>query len=210
MEISNKTISILLLVAIISSLTTFLVTVNLQTPTGHSGINVTSQTGKANLSIYGFASITFLNEDGLIAFGVCVPDNSTWRNISSDTISIDCSGLSAHGDNITIVNDGNVNVNLSVKSSVSAATLIGGTNPGMWFATNESATKKGCTGSDLKGWVEMNSTNYNVEQIACGNLTPGSANNTVEFNFKIQLPYDAPETASSSTNLTFKAVDISP
>ncbi len=114
-DISNKALSLLLLVAIVVSVSGTIITIGRGGDEGITG-RATTGTGKTNFSIN--SSLSIIVNQSLIPFGVGhVNDTATWNSCfmgtnnspPSPTVS-GCIGFNTtvHTANITIVNDGNI------------------------------------------------------------------------------------------------------
>lgn len=220
---SNKTIAILLLAAILISGTATMISISKlhtlrSTITGFATSNVT---GFANVSITGVTSIALL--DASVNFGSCAPASSGWTNVSSNTTSTAiCNYPQGAPDFIRIENDGNVYINVTINSSLTAAQLIGGTNPAFYYDTeNSGGSNPGC-GTDpgagnggvcnhAGNCTTRNWTNFaaaNTAYKACENLTYGDTSNEFDTYMLIQIPFDAPVRGALSSNITFRATAL--
>jgi len=218
--VSNKTLAFFLVLAVIASIGGLFISLDrlsrMMQITGYAS----SGTGTANVTIIGVNSISIV--DNLINFGACTPNPSTGSLVSSnDTSTLGICLLNASKDNITITNDGNNFVNLTLQSSVTAATLIGGTGPSVLFTAKNASANPGCAGQAVycggsicscsnydnctlpRTWFNITAatTNYRV----CGNMTYGATSNTVEVYVQLFLPYDTPPKVNSQATLTFTA-----
>ena len=124
-------------------------------------------------------------EDGLTIQG-------TWANYS--------------GPGFVIENDGNVNINVTVSSSLAASGFIGGTSPSFqWIVDtttdNGEAETVGCI-TDIGGYGDV-STSVNGT-LFCGNMAFGDASDSAELDLKLVIPHDAPPQQTSAT-ITFEA-----
>lgn len=223
-QISNKALTLLLLIAIIVSVIGTIVSINRlnQLIPKITGLG-TSATGMVNVTIAAVTSI--LATDTQITFGSCSPTASVGcnatSNISNTNFNCSCTGGSAP-DNITIKNDGNKNVNVSVQTNALPSTFIGGTDPWgpeMYFSTRNSSDIPGCfnvTNStiqpfaiplDFDGttgmqWIWKNMSVVNTNYLACANLTPAKS---FYLFAKLFIPADAPIKTGANATLTFTA-----
>jgi hypothetical protein len=167
-EISNKTLAILLTVAIVVSIGGTLISVyrisQFQVPviTQIPGITGFAQaspvTGQANLTVVESVAVTF--RKNMVEFGSgyvnstnCQACNMTTYNVTDDTCC--AQGWTTAGgfnvpDGLWIANTGNKPINLNVTSNATAAQFIGGTNPVFqWnFSSGDTAN---CTGTGCSG-----------------------------------------------------------
>lgn len=228
-QISNKTLTILLLIAIVISVTGTIISISrinqiiLQTYT-ITAMATSTGTGMVNVTIAAVTSITAT--DNVIHFGSCSPNTTYGTNLSSNSSEDSwgvpgvCTGASSP-DNLTIKNDGNKNVNVTVQTPTLARTFIGGTVGGagqaeMWFAVRNASSTPGCFNtsntfvapSEFNGSTGMqfhwkNFSVINTEYLACANLTFGSSANSLSLFIKLFVPANAPTTPRAAVNLTF-------
>lgn len=217
-EISNKTLLVLALVAIIISLGgTWLSLSKLQLSglTGRSPTPVTSGTAQLNIQAQAIVNVS----QPTINWGnVAVSQGNETCIINSETGASDrcstCSGTpcSTPDSGFTFHNIGNVCINVSVAAGKSAATFIGGTIAGgpmyKWKARNQTTVGgyvinitpnyyNTTTGASL-AYFNMSPTNYSVGQ-----------NESAFLDLNITIPRDAPKGAKTDT-ITFTAVETNP
>ena len=230
-QISNKTLTYLLIAAIVVSVGGTMVSINrlnkamLQPGiTGFAG----TETGKVNVTIASVSSITI--PDAVIDFGSCSPNASTGTNVSSNNsnewgapgVCTKAGAAVAESDNITVQNDGNKNINISVKTSaIAGATFIGGTDPGFYYTTRNASNREGCfniTGhghtspSNFDGTtgMQLNWQSFvaaDTEYLACTNLTYEDSADQFSFFVLLDLPPDAPVAGEQSVTVTFTAAN---
>lgn len=223
-QMSNKTLVFLLIAVIVVSVGGTIISLNRVNQLMQGGITgmAGSGTGMVNVTIIAVSSITLI--DSQIDFGSCSPNASTGANVSSnDSSEWGAPGVCAAAsysapDNITVQNDGNKNVNVTVKTNVVASTLIGGTDPAFYFITRNASTRPGCfnytggsTSSGFDGtmgmqWVWKDFAAANTEYLACDNLTYGDSNDQFSLFALLDLPPDTPVRTGQNATLTFTAV----
>ncbi len=193
-EISNKTLTILLIVAIVVSVIGTYVSFSRLKAAGRA------TTGTVDLGILAAASINVV--DTALDFGDCTPDATTGCTADSETGGGCCT---AGADYLTIENDGNKNVSLDVKTDTLAAAFIGGTSPSFKFKTGQGEAGS-CVGSTglTTTYTELLTTNI----LACENLGYVNAKDTVNLYAQLFLPSDTPPAASSTATLTFTGTGI--
>ncbi|MBI2138203.1 hypothetical protein HYU13_01315 [Candidatus Woesearchaeota archaeon] len=232
-QLSNRTASILLLSAIVVSLvstvsTVFKVNQFMLPFQGISGM-ATTTTGMVNITVASVVSISIT--DAIVDFGSCSPNGTIGANVSSNDTSTSwgAPGVCTVGgdppttnDNISVMNDGNDDINLTVQSNKLASSFIGGTGPRLDFSVRDDPVRGGCQNlsvADLTGGgsfvsYDSNRTGYqhewinlslvNTEYIACQNFTFINTNDTINVFFRLYLPPDAPVNASEQTaTITF-------
>jgi len=209
-QISNKTLTFLLVATIVISVGGTMISLNRinRLVPGATGMGTT---GKVNVSIASTASVNIV--DAIIQFGSCAPTATYGCNVSSNVSSAECSCAGGSWpDNITVQNDGNKYVNLTVKTTDLAASFIGGTSPKFWFSSRNATLRPGCYNSsvvvDNNGlqWDWFSFDTSNIEYTACANLTFDDANDQLAVFAKLFLPADAPiSLTNNSATLTFTA-----
>jgi len=175
-------------------------------------------TGIVNVSIAQTSSVNVIDTE--VQFGSCAPTATYGCNVSSNATSAECSCTGGiWPDNITVQNDGNIDLNLTVKTTDLASTFIAGTAPKFWFNVRNGSTRPGCFnssegflgptsayGDKHMQWTWFSFDTSNVEYTACLNLSYPDANDQIEVFTKLFLPADAPiSTANRSATLTFTA-----
>ncbi|MFH1173881.1 MAG: hypothetical protein V1725_01985 [archaeon] len=147
MDVSNKTLAIFLVAAIVVSIAGTFVSLNRLGKMGGMTGYALDDTGLANLSISTSASIRFEDGFNTTDFGTgSIPNASSVCFLSTTAgPTAECSGF-AQGGPLIIENDGNVNLtNVSLNSTNSAAAFIGScgsfTPEFLWnFTQNESTS----------------------------------------------------------------------
>lgn len=206
-QLSDNTIIILVSIAIILTLAVSFVDFsgisNLITGAGSA-----AEIGYVNVTIK--ANILINSTDPNINFGDCYPaTGGTWHwsndTTTNGTTTGKCSALTSR-DSILIENIGNTDANVTVATSQSAATLIGGTSPLFRFAAeNNSGTTNGCMQGQQNKTVAFAAIDTPYQ--FCDNLTFVGGNNKVLMWAGIFIPQDAPADASAaSANLTFRGI----
>ncbi len=210
-EISNRTLTILLVLAIIASVGGTIVNISkinnliLRVPiTGKASTAV----GYVNITISEVASIATI--DNIIDFGSCSPNATYGTNVTSN-ISGDwgapgvCSSIPVGPpDNITLKNDGNIFINVTVESDKTGPDLLSSGSAIFWLAADNNTNDPGCVGVLEDDWftVSATGTEYNL----CDNLTKTK---TLYVYAKLYIPADAPTSSSEkSAKLTFHANDL--
>jgi hypothetical protein len=211
-DVSNKSLTILLVAAIVVSLVGTLVSINkvsnLLQPGGF-GNQITGfalqDNGNVTLTITGGAGIAVRRG---IDFGSIVPGNGT--NISSEVSLIgrggynNC-GVVANCSGLEIENDGNIPINVTMNSSSNASDLIGGTNPSWTFfvangnsSNTGNATRPdgGCTMIppiyNTNAWANFQkNTNYIICNSSVGaGLWYNDTNDTMTIEVNLTIPSD--------------------
>jgi len=157
-----------------------------------------------NLTVeYLFLSINVV--DALIDFGVCIPESGTGSWFDSNDTSKNgtgpgfCSGLS-YPQNFTVENDGNMNANVTIQTD--GLDLTGGTNPELWFATQNSTLRPGCFDGLKQSWV--NFTDVDTEFVACEGLNSSDSYDRFWTFLRVFAPSDS-EAGERNVTITFIA-----
>lgn len=221
-DISNKTLALFLVAAIVVSVAGTLFVLNAAGPAGFkaTGFATNTSTGNVSLSVETALSITL--DDAIIDFGTCSLLAGTDTYVNSSGASTDynnsvCTGpvgdlqgqdwVTTGYDNILVRNNGNVYADIKVLSSVNSTDFF--TSPTedgesyfrYWTEEGRVATP-GCLGS-LTATPAMFITT-SAEYNACSNLSTGSNNNSFELYIDALIKPSVSGT-SDTTTLTFKA-----
>ncbi|MCC7574444.1 hypothetical protein KO361_02540 [Candidatus Woesearchaeota archaeon] len=230
MDISNKTLAVLLLAAIVVSFGSTFISISrlgAMSTTGYQTFNDTD-TGSISLLIEEVISIT-TEDSPSINFGTCVLDEGVGVNISSETSQGDGAGACPDYNSpvpISVRNNGNLPANVEFNVS-DVGTDFGGdflrTGEAISGTDNSSLRYKllndgwgdyvgngGCAGYLGNKTDNLNMTNYNIFQNtslynACSNLTSGSDNSFLA-HFEIRIPNSA--STGGSVTVTFYASEV--
>ena len=201
-EISNKTLAMLLVAAIVVSLGGTLVSLNKLSRFNTAGITgLASASGEANLTISETVSITLL--DGKIEFGSGIV-NTTLAAQNATLISNHTNAFPrgtwdwTAADTFVIQNNGNIEANVSVYAE-DPTSWIGGTLPNAWFAVSggEGGIAASCTGDPQTTWDALNNT---INETVCSELEYDPANRELNVSVKVQVPFDAPTATELKQN----------
>lgn len=216
-ELSNKSLAIMLLALVVLSLGGSLVIINKMGQVSTTGF-IASGTGLVNLSVE--AVISIYMDDALIDFGQCSPVGGAVTNITSEkteNTTLVCPNFVA-ADNLTVRNDGNINVSVSMNTSkvgkqdnttVPTANVFlnssTGTSSIMYKSTSAGRAPNvgGCTAGTVGSYTTLYSPNLGYS--LCSNLRTHDTINSFAVDFLIQIPQDAPVGAESTT-LNFLAI----
>ena len=204
-DISNKALAGLLIAAIVISISGTMMVINKNG--GLTGF-ATQQNASASVNISGVVSIK-LNTNS-INFGTgSVTPGQTYCNISQiastaafDETPASCGTWSNVTGSISLENDGNVNANITVKSTKNATDFVGGTSPGLFSqAANDEA-------SSCNLGLQSNFTTLDtIARSFCQRLQYGDALDSLKFGIKIKIPSDA--IGLKSNTITFDAAQSS-
>jgi hypothetical protein len=228
-DISNKAIAFLLLTSVaISLLGTFVVINKVGMTHGPTGL-ATSGTGIVNLSVASTMSITTADAN-LVNFGACSINESgpvIFNSMNTENSSQYCTGTDNLPNNISVRNDGNVVVNVSISSSVCGAgamntsnqynascTFLNNTNTPAasngFFQYNISNYGRGTytggcgTVNGTSTWSWWNITQGGFAYHACTNLATAPTANSFVANFRLRVPAGL-ATGVQTATITFTA-----
>jgi hypothetical protein len=205
-EISNKTLAVLLIVAIALSLGGTLVSLNrLSSVMNNPGITgYAAGTGIANVSVTSNAAIRF--SVSVLNFGTGYTNSSIQQTCSmssnnasgySDGPSV-CVNFTAAANlrSLVIENYGNINLSVTLNSTANASTMFGGPlnlqKFRYWVQENETTSCK--YGLAPMGWGDMNTT----EKLICSDLSFNPVNNSLVVHINFTIPYDVYTTLTGS------------
>jgi len=186
MDISNRTLGLLLIAAIVVSIgSTFFMLDNMNTiPTGFATLN---DDGTVNLTVGEYASITLV--DDVIDFGECdldITGGAVTTVFDSAAQNTDCDGaVGTAADFMNLSNDGTALVSVTIASDVTGASLWG-TAGAMSVTLNEDSTS-GCGTSPATDVVVSTSPASVCSSFDIGGFTHISAEVTVD-NDDISMP----------------------
>ena len=198
MKVTNRALVVLLVLALLSIITSMiLILERLGAPGFLSGL-ATFDTGVVNVTISATTDINLI-EPANVDFGT-----GTLVSGGGNT-SLNTSDAAWGGGNnpttfddpgpFTVRNDGNTEVNISINSSNTAATFIGGTNPGYYFVPSPTGTgRDGCGGDDSNNITAYNSTltAFSTTSVqVCDNLTFADTGDEMNISIFIDIPNDA-------------------
>jgi hypothetical protein len=210
MELSNKALAVLLLAAMVISLGGTIISLNRMSSVQTVGY-ASSAVGQIQLDIGNSVSITTVDNNA-IDFGSCTPISGAGivANVTSDLLentTTVCPGFTTL-DNISVRNDGNTNVSVTLQASKcapgsgnSSCTFMNSTSGGALFMYktvtggglgNSGALNfsNGCLVGMINAYTSFTGTHSGLA--GCGKLMYGLNNNSFVTHFKIGVPSDAP------------------
>ena len=209
MDISNKTLAMFLVAAIVVSIAGTTISLNKLTQMSPTGM-ASTDLGNVTVSVGNTLSIA-IQGDNTIEFGTCTPVGGSDILIDSNNDTgnlIHCTAPQGR-DHIVVVNDGNVYANVSVNVSNNGETQNAGTflpttsGTKSWVAYKTNNVSSDCTGTMQETYANL--TDITLWYPVCTNLTPG--NSGVQFDVEALLASDA-QTASSYMETTFWAKNV--
>ncbi|MBI4451747.1 hypothetical protein HY642_07270, partial [Candidatus Woesearchaeota archaeon] len=198
---SNKTLAVLLLVAVVASLaSTWLLLLQrsgLETITGRQ-----SSAGTAQLTVETAASISFVVNTVDWGTGrVNTTGGNQVCNLTTETTNVNtqCIGFNQVSTPFQIENDGSTNISVKLASNKNNTEFIGGDPTLVKFQyrviNNESSSCE--TGLLAGGYREVNITSPGT--LICGKLLFDNTKDSLAVHINITIPYDAPATAKTAT-----------
>lgn len=206
MDISNKTLGLLLVAAIVVSVGgTFLSLQQLGSlsATGYA----TSDTGLVNLTVEEVLSIELI--DSVIDFGQCTPHHTDDITVDSSLAAgavnnSACSATGAFPDYLRLRNAGNVHACVDMQTDRNADDLFGTDGvSSIWYKV-ENATAPGCAGTMQDAYNQLTLTGANDYPV-CTNLTAIASFNQIDFFIQAIINPNAKD--GGQMTLTINAAD---
>ncbi|MCK5026366.1 MAG: hypothetical protein KAS15_07240 [Nanoarchaeota archaeon] len=190
-EISNKTLAVIVVAAIVITLGSTALIMRMGSPV-ITGM-ITEQVGTAQFNITSVVSIAIT--DSMIDFGAgSVGAGNASCVIDSDG-AVGTGDWSPTSDAFIVENDGNVAINITVNASNVAADFIGGTGPAYKWITDAGEGDGSCTAESIDSYAEATTST----QMFCGNLGFASAADSVGMDLQLTIPSDATPGQKTST-----------
>ncbi len=219
MDVSNKTLAMFLVAAIVVSVAGTIISLNKLQSVSYTGF-ATTATGNVSVNIASQLSIT-TSDHSYIDFKNCTPQSG----VGTDTINSEgggqtstvCSSFSDTGTNgeILVRNDGNVNANVTIDFS-DVGEADGGTflpSPSdtsriQYKIINDSSASYhgGCVGSYPSSYTTVTNS-AKTNRVGCTNLKYGGTYNSFQMEVQITLPHDA-DVGYNSIDFTFTAHNV--
>jgi hypothetical protein len=214
MEISNKTLVVLLVAAIIISVGGAMITIAQVTNLVNiipalRGITGLGSVGRVNVSVTALAQLDVVRAN--IDFGVgYVATGQSFAVLNSSKATpaewtADAGSWTAQ--DLQIANTGTVDINVSLTSSVTSDSMIGGTNPNLNYTAYDNETKS-CWNNSL-GEVALANltqiTSATAEMKVCENLSFLEATNSINMSIVLKVPQNA-LAGNKTAVLTFTAL----
>ena len=195
MDMSNKSLALLLVAAIVISLGGTLISLQ---KIGETGITGMAESGKINVSVTSNAACKI---DSNVSFGSDAAPGSITElssNLNNPGSFTDCSGSNC---GMQINNTGNEDLNVNF-SSAQNASFIGG--PDVVAADFEfmsrdgdnSGSEGGCQ-AGTQTWTDVTTS----ETVICSNLTPSASADMMTIEYNVTLREDTP-TGSKGASIT--------
>jgi hypothetical protein len=211
MEITNKTLAMFLVAAIVVSLAGTIISLNklgsISTTGYASNVNAT-----ARVNVNAVSSVVFrISSMDWGTGSVTANASATQFNctlISNATNSVDCFGFNVVTNPFVLENDGNTNVSVTLKSNATATQFIGGTavygGPVFQYNVSNNETSS-CVTPAPAGFTDVNVTGAGTQ--ICDVLDSTDTKDTIKIHIKINIPYTA-TTGDRTANLMATATGL--
>jgi hypothetical protein len=209
MEISNKALAILLVLAIVVSIGGAVV--NMAKLSEFSGIIPTIKgitgmgtTGTVNVSLQATTNLNVTQT--FVDFGVgYVTTNMFGARVNSTGNRTNWTVVGTFTPlNLQLENIGNVNLSVSVSSDKSATTYLGGTNPVFQFAATTKTPDVAACVSGYNLQSTLTDVTLTTTKNVCSNLGFVAESNELNVSIELIIPYDAP-VGNKTVTLTFNS-----
>lgn len=214
MDITNKTLALFLLAAVVVSLGGTLM--NLSQLSDLSPTGLATDTGEVDIEITGTVSITTEDSDA-IDFGQCSPlagEEAVVNSEGDGADQIQCDGINDTDSSqaIAVRNNGNINALVEVSTDMVGAAQGGdfldstsGNSSIAIRSVNDGAegNSGGCIGTTLDSYETFTDTGLDDEKTVCSELGFGGSTNSILAHIEIVIPFDAP-TGQETFTLTFE------
>jgi hypothetical protein len=200
-DVSNKTVALLLVVVIAVSLGGMLLTLSSMSNMSTGFAVFSNQTGGyTNFSINSTLSITFSQASVDFGLGQVNQSHSNCNLTTNGTpiSTLACLGFTTTGlGNLTIENNGNEQVNVSLNMSANASMFIGNAPvfPGASFQYKvvNPTVRPGCNNLLRSTMAEVNSTTVSIAgQKVCTGLNSSDTGDRIVVPLFITLPWNTP------------------
>ncbi len=211
MDISNRTLGLLLVAAIVVSVGGTLMSLNqLETisPTGFAS----SDTGTVTLTITQTASLTL--DDDTIDFGSCTTDTEATFTTYNGSLAAAgennslCSNSVGLPDSMTIRNSGTVDISVTMNASANGSTLFNSPSS-KWYYSMSNGAGTSCNGTLQSSWTAVDDPLNNLA--VCDQLLTYSRNgdtaSTVVFDFGAHVAMGG-YNAATTLDLIFEATAV--
>jgi hypothetical protein len=175
----------------------------------------TDENGTINLTITTNAAVNITHADNtegskVLEFGsgsVTVPQTHAYISTNNSGQCVNCNGWNTLNRGFTIVNVGTVDVSLNITGPNASVFIPGGTGPEFQFNFTENESGS-CTWNSADAvnntFIDFNSSR---EFRVCDNFNFSNANDALNLDFRIVVPYDAtPQTNTATIELHYEAV----
>jgi len=201
-DISNKTLAILLIAAIVFSVGgTLLSLTELGKVLGIPVISGFGTLGEVNVTISPQISLNLTYPDINFGSGYVTAGSHDYACLNSeDGTATGWSAGSVEAAGIVVENIGNTDINVTFNMAQNVTEWLGGTSPRFEFKSSDNESDS-CD-NEVTTWTLVD-TDSNLNASICGNLTAISSADSINFNINLTVPSDAQGT--KGVLLTFEA-----
>lgn len=194
---TNKLLIILTVIAVLAGAVNMTITLNKLSKIGLIGY--ATSTGEVNLSIESRVEVNFTDKlinwsSGSVVSGYSIAHLATHNGtVSNGNWTVESTGL-------TLVNIGNANCTIEIKTGETAASLLGGTSPLYKYNISDNVEPGSCNetvGSSNSTWKNVN-TGGNGD-MACSPLEYANGADTIRIDIWLGIPSDATGGKSGDT-----------
>jgi len=177
---NSNLLTTLAVIVVITTLLTLIVTVNKIGMTGKA-----TDTATANFTINSAASISFITN--VVNWGSgSVDEIPTAAYLYTNGTVVDGTWNSV-SQGLTLQNDGNVNVTVSLTSSKAAADFVGGTNPEFKWLVSENESNSCSSGLNPTSWTAVSTGSTTI----CSNMSYDDSKDALDIDLMVKVPEDA-------------------
>lgn len=196
MDISNKTLALVLIAAIAVSLVGTLVSLNkVNQITGFA----TSVGGNASLYVNSTASLRF--STATVDWGTgSVNATAGTCYLSTESVKTGCTGFSTVSAGLVIENDGDTNLSVTLVSDKTPTTFIGSGATFNWKLSQNEASS--CPSVTPTAYTQINTTAITI----CTALEPLDTRDTILINLNVSIPLSVVTSSSGQKIATLTAV----
>jgi len=198
-EVSNKMLALLLLLAIVVSVAGTFVSLNRLSQTGVTGYAVSSDSGTAKVNVQSNTVLRFTVNN--MDFGTGYVNttggytNCTMNiNTTSSTINkVGCVNFNTTGNAFLLQNAGTTFLNITINSTQNASTFIGGGEQSGVYPLYQYMIANNLPGSCAGTLSNTTWTNFilGAQINICTNLSYVTTNNTLAIGVQLEIPYDS-------------------
>jgi len=194
MELSNKSLAFLLVVAIVISVGGTMISLTRLNSLQYTGFTLSnSPQGTANLTINSSLVLTFVVSNVDFGTGYTNDTGAGMEYCIIDTNgtnpSGDCVGFNSNVGPFELQNDGNRNLTVTLSANKNASDFITGTSPVFQFFVENNATAPGCASPQPSSWTNANTSTPTICPSKGFDYTDGS--DVMDIHVKVSIPQDA-------------------
>jgi len=195
----NKVTLLCLALLLIILITPYIALTGLST--GLVRFTITALFGNVNISVEQTLSIALPDPSTNFGSGYVNP-GSAYAIIDSEGTKINWTNTSSFPDSdpMILVNNGNINANVSIIASKNAQQFLGGTSPEQKYKVVENESTA-CLGNIQSTYVNLSNSTYTL---VCDNLDYSDATDSLKIHFRLKVPEDTP-TGLKENTITFIA-----